>query len=269
MERIIVKSSLKSNIFEPRSLILDHTALMTLPAGIHEARPLASEIKFVVDSATGLRIRDWARLRLDRDPFGEGPCGDQYRTSTVYFDTPEFYVFHRHGSYGRSKYRVRRYDGADVAYLERKLRNARMLTKRRDCVPLSELPRLAGALDGDWPGQWLHRRLRLRGLSPVCQIGYERVALVAARDTGTIRLTVDQDIRTRVQRDVYFTSDEGRPVLPGRMVVELKFRSAMPAVFKQLVEEFRLTPQRVSKYRMAVVTLNLAREDTAVQPVYA
>ena len=242
---------------------------MTIPAGIHEARPLASEIKFVVDAATGLRIRDWARARLNRDPFGEGPCGDEYRTTTLYFDTPEFSVFHRLGSYGRSKYRVRRYDGADVAFLERKLRNARMLTKRRDCVPLNELWRLTDAMDDDWSGQWLRRRLRLRSLSPVCQISYERVALVAERDTGTIRLTVDHDIRTMIRRDVHFTNDEGRPVLPGRMVVELKFRAAMPAVFKQLVEEFKLAPLRVSKYRLAVATLQLAREDTAVQPVYA
>jgi hypothetical protein len=242
---------------------------MTIPAGIHETRPLASEIKFVVDAATGVRIRDWARLRLDRDPFGEGPCGDEYRTTTVYFDTPEFHVFHRHGSYGRSKYRVRRYDGADVAFLERKLRNSRMLTKRRDCVPLGELSRLAGAIDGNWPGNWLHRRLRLRGLSPVCQIAYERVALVSARDTGTIRLTVDHNIRTMVRRDVNFTSDDGRPVLPGRMVVELKFRAAMPAVFRQLVEEFKLTPHQVSKYRLAVATLQLAREETAARRAYA
>ena len=238
-------------------------------ARTRDTRPLASEIKFVVDAATGLRIREWARARMDRDPFGVGPNGDEYRTTTLYFDTPQFHVFHRRGSYRRSKYRIRRYDGADVAYLERKLRNARILTKRRGSVPLTELSRLAHTLDGAWDGRWFHRRLQLRGLAPVCQISYTRMARVAARETGPIRLTVDQDIRTLVRRDVHFTTDGGRPTLQRRMVVELKFRAVMPAVFKQLVEEFRLTAHTVSKYRLAVVALNLAREETAANAAYA
>ena len=32
----------------------------------------------------------------------------------------------------------------------------------------------------------------------------------------------------------------------------MKFRAAMPAVFKQLVEEFALEPQRISKYRLGI-----------------
>ena len=35
-------------------------------------------------------------------------------------------------------------------------------------------------------------------------------------------------------------------------IVEMKFRAAMPAVFKQIVEEFALQPQRLSKYRLGL-----------------
>src|SRR5258705_13847320 len=105
-----------------------------------------SEYKFVIDPATGVRICDWARARMERDPNGEGPFGDQYRTTSLYFDTADHDVFFRRDSLGRSKYRVRRYDGQGFVFLERKLRTASLLRKRRTQVPLEDLARI-GSLD--------------------------------------------------------------------------------------------------------------------------
>ena len=53
-----------------------------------ETRAHAFEIKFVVDSQMGERIREWARTFLDADPHGTGPFGDEYRTSTLYSTRP-------------------------------------------------------------------------------------------------------------------------------------------------------------------------------------
>ena len=47
--------------------------------------------------------------------------------------------------------------------------------------------------------------------------------------------------------------------MDGRLILELKYRGAPPAIFRQLVEEFALTPQTASKYRLGVVALGLAR----------
>ena len=41
--------------------------------------------------------------------------------------------------------------------------------------------------------------------------------------------------------------------MTGRLILELKYRGAPPAIFRQLVEEFALTPQTASKYRLGVV----------------
>ena len=106
-----------------------------------ETRAHAFEIKFVVDAQMGERIRAWARTFLDADPHGTGPFGDEYRTSTLYFDTAEGHVFHRWGSYGRAKYRIRRYEDSETVFLERKLRRPGMLVKRRTQVALHELER--------------------------------------------------------------------------------------------------------------------------------
>ena len=249
--------------------------MISLPAP-RNTSALASEIKFLVDMATASRIRDWARSRLEPDPHGEGPFGDEYGITTLYFDTAGFEVFHGRGSYGRAKFRVRRYhpgatssipapfsgSGEEVAFLERKLRRATRLTKRRTPIPLDDLRRLDGALDRVWAGSWFHRRVLVRRLQPVCQISYQRLARVALRPTGPIRLTLDEDVRATARTGLHFADDRAEPLLARRFVLELKYRGMLPAVFKQLVEEFTLTPQPVSKYRSTVDALDLTSEGT-------
>ncbi len=90
-----------------------------------------SEIKFLVTPAVAPRIREWARTYFEADPHGGGRYADEYDISTLYFDTQHLDVFHQRGSYGRAKYRVRRYGNADVVFLERKLRQPGILIKRR------------------------------------------------------------------------------------------------------------------------------------------
>jgi hypothetical protein len=110
-----------------------------------------SEIKFLLDASVGAQIREWARARLDADPHGHGEWSDEYRVSSVYFDTGARDVFHRRGSYGRSKYRIRRYQQNPTVFLERKLRNGSRLSKRRTAVDVAMLPLIAtpGSLNGD------------------------------------------------------------------------------------------------------------------------
>src|SRR5437870_296789 len=106
-------------------------------------RAFAAEIKFLVAADRIDAVRAWARGRLGPDPYGGGPCGDTYETNTLYLDTRDFDVFHRRGSYGRSKYRVRRYGQSSELFFERKLKTRDMVSKRRSIVDARELPRLA------------------------------------------------------------------------------------------------------------------------------
>src|SRR4051812_19287964 len=98
---------------------------------IRENRAFASEIKFIVPGRAIDGLRAWARGRLRPDPYGGGPFGDTYQTNSLYFDTGRFDVLHRRGSFGRSKYRVRRYGSASEVFLERKLKKSDLVTKRR------------------------------------------------------------------------------------------------------------------------------------------
>ena len=220
-----------------------------------ETRARASEIKFLVEPAMAADIRSWARANLIPDPHGSGPFGDEYDTASIYFDTRDFDVLQRNGSYGRAKYRIRRYSQGDVTFLERKLRRPRIVAKRRTQTTVADLDRLDDGSSADWAGTWFLRRLEARNLKPACQISYHRMARGVLDDGGPARLTLDESIRAHAVSGIRFSNDAGTAIAETRLVLELKYRDALPAVFKRLVAEFRLETQPASKYRFGMAAL--------------
>jgi hypothetical protein len=66
-----------------------------------------------------------------------------------------------------------------------------------------------------------------------------------------MRVTLDRDIRGILSDSWRLEPFEGGlPLLKGRVILELKFTEAAPLPFKQLMNDLRLTPQSVSKYRL-------------------
>lgn len=225
------------------------------------SRTSAREIKFLLDDEAARAVRDWARAHLLPDVHGGGPERDEYTTATLYFDTPAFDVFHRRGPFGRSKYRVRRYGTSDVVFFERKLRTADRLAKRRTAAGLGELARLGDAgVDETWPIRWFHQRLRARGLGPICRVSYHRTARVGVTAHGPMRLTLDDHLVAEATGDLAFGGGGGTPIVPGHTLLELKYRGGLPALFEQLIAEFGLAPQAISKYRLAITALGLVTE---------
>lgn len=214
------------------------------------------ELKFLVDEAVAGPIAAWTRLHLQADPHGGGAHGDEYHTTTLYWDTADYRVLGQQGSFARAKYRVRRYGSSDTAFLERKMRRARRVAKRRTAVGLDRLHWLLGVDQAPamWPGHWFSRRLRLRRLQPACQLSYERIARYSERVEGA-RLTIDRNLAVIPTALPLFKGGEGTPVLPGRCIVELKYRDAAPAVFKELLAAFSIVPVPTSKYRHAMSAL--------------
>jgi hypothetical protein len=217
-----------------------------------EIRDNALEIKFEVDADTAARIRERARALFAADPYAGGPHADEYTTSTLYFDTEDFKVYRRKASYRRAKHRIRRYGTGDIVFLERKLRTPDLVSKRRTTVRCDDLPLLTAASpDPSWEGRWFHERLMLRRLGVVCQVNYRRTARQGVTDQGPFRLTLDEDLRGLTTTAPEFQSGTG-VTLTNSTIVEMKFRGAMPAVLKQIVEEFAMRPAKVSKYRLGI-----------------
>jgi hypothetical protein len=221
-----------------------------------ETRASASEIKFLLDEGQAQAIRVWARANLQPDPHGAGPFADAYTTSTLYFDTHQLDVFNRRSSFGRAKYRVRRYGDAASVFFERKLRQPGVLIKRRTVDSIDALQRLElDEADAGWVGHWFHRRLLARRLRPVCQVTYDRTARIVSTAEGLVRLTLDANLRAAPVDAPAFVPDAGAPFLAGHNILELKYRARVPAVFRRLIEEFALKPQTASKYRLAAAAV--------------
>jgi inorganic triphosphatase YgiF len=229
-----------------------------------EKREFASEIKFLLDPAAADRVRGWARERLAPDPNASGQLGDTYEVTSLYFDTPELDVFTRRGPHHRSKFRVRRYDGRQI-FLERKLKVGDHVAKRRTPITAAELSQLA-EMDraAAWPGSWFGAKAAARRLQPICQISYQRTARVMMTETGPIRLTLDTTMLAVPNRSLVFYGSRDAISISDFVVLELKFRRFLPALFRELVAHFALSPQPFSKYRTALPALGLAPSGVAL-----
>jgi hypothetical protein len=243
---------------------------MAETAGIHlrESRAHAREIKFVVDASRGLEVQAWMRANLAPDEFGSGPDHDRFETTSLYFETREFDVYRRRGSYGKSKYRIRRYGGSPIMFLERKFRTERVLIKRRTTASLEDFARLEGnEPDPAWYGYWFHRRLVARRLTPLVQVSYVRTARLGHASNGKVRMTIDFDLRVLPLPDRAFLPGVGLPLMERQNIIELKFCVALPMIFRQFIDHFALKMQPVSKYRAGLALLGLS-PDAADGPAW-
>ena len=212
----------------------------------------AYELKFLLDEAVALEVEDWGRARLTLDPHGDPALGGAYRTTSLYFDTPALDAYRRAGIHRLHKFRVRRYGSMAWSFLERKSRDEGRVRKRRTPIPADDVRLLAlpGSLM-DWPGRWFQRDLRSHGLLPACRVGYLRTAFAGHCGGSPLRLTLDCQVRGDLTEDWGLAPNrEGRALLEGHVILELKFRSALPAPFEELVRDLKLTPSTLSKYRL-------------------
>lgn len=102
-----------------------------------------------------------------------------------------------------------------------------------------------------WHGAWFERNLARRRLGPACVVSYDRMAFAGECSEGPLRLTLDRQLRGELtDRWGMPALESGKPLLVGKVIVEMKFRLTMPTPFKQLVAELGITPGPVSKYRL-------------------
>lgn len=219
----------------------------------------AYELKLRVPTDLAETVEAWARQRLHPDPHG---IDGRYQTTSLYCDTANLDVYRRSDGFRRRKYRLRRYGDAERVYLERKKRQGDRVWKKRDAVAIDDLMYLAGVEPAaDWVGGWFLERLRLRDLRPICKMVYQRTAFLGDVHGERVRLTLDRDLVGVPEREWDLSPVRGgKPLLPGGVVLEMKFHTTLPAVFRELLE---LLPQglgRASKYRLCVGAWGLASE---------
>ena len=221
----------------------------------HRTRQGTFELKFLVDTRRAMEIMAWARNHLDPDPHADPHYGDGYRVNSLYLDTPQFDVFHRMDGFRQQKFRLRRYGQESLVWFEQKRKRKGLVRKRRVPVGESEISaRLSQPVSPDWDGIWFRNRLDEQGLRPVCQVTYERFARVKFTDQGTLRLTIDGGLTACPAEGWTIPAGpiDGVALLDEKRILELKFRGAMPLLFRNLVEQQQLQVTPFSKYRTSV-----------------
>jgi hypothetical protein len=218
----------------------------------------AFELKFLLDADRAREVEDWASSRLEPDSHGDPTLDGAYHTTTLYLDTASLDVFHRSPSFKRSKHRLRRYGREPRVYLERKTKTGDKVRKQRCAIADAELALLSAPLSVvTWPGHWFHRRLLDRGLRPAALIDYARKAYLGGGVDGAFRVTLDRLVRGTLSSEwIVPPQEDGLALLTGQVVLELKFRNALPAQLKELVQTLRLSPCPVSKYRSCMSAWN-------------
>jgi hypothetical protein len=221
--------------------------------------PTAYEVKFLLDESRASELAARIAGKLALDPYADPALGNAYLTTSLYTDTPGFAVYRRAEGYDRDKFRARRYGVIGPVFVERKTKNGEKVRKHRTKIGERDLVRLAAHPAGEWDGRWFHSEVLAKALRPVCRVSYERVAYTGMAEGGVVRLTLDRNIRGAVERGWRLEAVGAVPeLLPGRVVCEFKFRTAMPALFRGLVADLGLVPAGVSKYRLFVQSAGLA-----------
>jgi hypothetical protein len=214
------------------------------------------ELKFVLHQDQAREVETWARQHLILDPHGDPHRDHAYRTHGLYFDTQEWDVFRRSPGYKRKKFRLRRYGAEPQVFLEQKRKQGARVAKRRTQVVEADLQRLHSVpAELGWPGDWFHQRISRRRLQPSCQISYDRKAFFGRGEERPLRLTLDRNLRCRpTQHWAIEEVADGPPLLEDKVLLELKYRNHLPALFKGLMQDLALTVQPLSKYRLAIQT---------------
>ena len=220
------------------------------------SKPLGTfEIKFLIDEDVANELMNWSSSHLERDPHSDPELGSGYRVNSLYLDTALFDVFHRSEGYRQQKFRLRRYGNESTVWFEQKRKRHGLVRKKRVGVNDVDITRrLVQTPDADWDGHWYRHRIEERLLKPVCQITYERVAFVKSISGTPARLTIDSKLVAAPTTDwiVPQAPLDGEFLLNEKRILELKFRGAMPVLFRELVERHRLQVTSFSKYRTAV-----------------
>lgn len=240
--------------------------VLSQPASLSPDRIVcAHEVKFLLPNSVADQLLDYVRPELPADP----PQGDDYRVSSLYFDTPTLDTYRRTKGYRRRKFRVRRYEGDSQVALERKAKSKGEVKTRCTTISEDELPMLLGPQPSEqWPGYWYHKQLVKRGIAPLVNLSYQRVARAGMTPEGPIRFLVDRQMRCGRAAGLSLpTLTDDTTFLDGQSIVEFKFHVALPALFKELMYEFSLTPARVSKFRLSIEACGLVAQSRAIVPI--
>ncbi len=222
---------------------------------------------FMLDA---LRSRFSGFVRPDIVATANGNGIPQYTVRSIYFDSIDLAFYHeKHaGVMSRKKLRVRGYNknnNGEKVVLEVKRKNGNRISKNRAAVHYKQLERLisTGFLDkyvlegfGQKKEDALDEakkfffHMKRKPHIPTTLVSYEREAYHGKLNPGT-RITFDKNIRSKnyPQLQDLYSEENMRMLFKSHFILEIKyFDDEMPAWTKNIVQEFKLRTEALSKY---------------------
>jgi len=223
------------------------------------------EFKYYVPIERYAVLRERVLTFMEHDPFARLKPNGMYSVRSIYFDTPGllFYYEKIDGEKLRKKLRVRGYDLPGehrAAFLEIKRKINNIIYKERAGVPVGQAGNLTNGAHltllrekPTIPEQaamnkflFLMKRLHLQ---PTVLITYEREAFVGI-DDPEVRLTFDCNLRSFLNPEIddLFREADLKTIAEPWFILEIKFYGRMPLWTREIVREFGLRKQAISKY---------------------
>ncbi len=225
------------------------------------------EFKYLVPSEDYFVLRSVLLPFLRADDFAAQQPNGMYTVRSIYFDTPDFEMYHTKvdGIAHRMKVRLRGYnrgeDGSPV-FMEIKRKYEGPILKNRADAPYGVVCELfkPGVVFEDYRDQIKNpdnaRRffyqILSRNLRPVVNVIYEREPYLGKNTNleNDFRLTFDLHLRSISYPSVNRLFDESQPVFafPGFFILEVKFNQFCPDWIKPILEDLKMRKEPASKY---------------------
>lgn len=213
----------------------------------HETLKPRHEHKYYIPLAMAYGIREFIRPYVQADDHGAN-----YTIRNIYLDNKDLEFFTDHMfKPDRFKLRARMYNTGDDVFLEIKRKANGICSKFRSIVPAELYQHIISVSREDIPFIKLANEHRS---SPIVMINYDREAYNTDESDG--RVTIDSNTKYALHNSYDFTGVPNHQLLPECVgILELKFTGKAPLFMKQLIKEFDLERNSISKYCMSITEM--------------
>ncbi|MDB6030256.1 MAG: hypothetical protein JWM16_594 [Verrucomicrobiales bacterium] len=223
------------------------------------------ELKYMIDDATALGVRDFVSTRLELDEFSVGKPNFSYPVHSLYLDSDDLHLFQSTVNSEKNRYKLRlRYysdkPGSPV-FFEIKRRVDGAILKQRCGVRREAVEEILGGHVPE-PDQFLSKEpknlvalqrfvelMEWIGAKPKVHVAYLREAWLP-HDGNSVRITMDRNVRDDPDPTARLACQMLNPVdvFGNQVVLEIKFTGRFPAWIGDMVRIFRLQRCSAAKY---------------------
>ncbi len=210
------------------------------------------ELKYVIGNNAIPVIRSRLSYVMHMD---ENSYGSEYTVRSLYYDTADDKSLYDKidGVDKREKWRLRTYNyDSSLVKLECKHKKGNGIFKESITLSNGYINNKNKADDGLF-GRFTVLQ-KNQNLSKVCLIDYEREAFVYPY--GTVRVTLDKNIRVINSLDISSNDDIAFPILDSCSVLEVKWTEYIPSIIKELLLDVVDYETAFSKYALCRQKMN-------------